>query len=177
LNAAVLPLARIPVGVVVERRKAKSPWIEHVWRPVTVLPGVPETAPWTLLSEDKDCATFYVGGADIELFPSDTTQYRDNLMSGTPSLWVALRPTGSEPPYKILTVTADPAEGEGLTEPGTDLIEPVPMPDLVADAVAAFVTQHHVERVFFKRKRDRVDPESFARRPVIRESKTREQKK
>jgi hypothetical protein len=174
---SAVPLARIPVGVVAERRKAQSPWIEHVWRPVTVLPGVPETAPWTLLSQDNDCAMFYVGAADIELFPSDTTQYRDNLMSGTPSLWVALRPTGGEPPYVILTVTADPAEGEGLTEPGTDLIEPVPMPDPVADAVAAFVTQHHVERVFFKRKRDRVDPEALSRRPVSRENKIREHKK
>ena len=41
------PLARIAVGVVVERRAATSPWIEHVWRPVGLLAGVPETAAWT----------------------------------------------------------------------------------------------------------------------------------
>ncbi len=49
---SVAPLMRIPVGVVVERRKAKSQWIDHVWRPVAVLDGVPEAAPWTLLSEE-----------------------------------------------------------------------------------------------------------------------------
>jgi len=32
-------LLRIPVGVVVERRKADSSWIDFVWRGVGVLPG------------------------------------------------------------------------------------------------------------------------------------------
>jgi hypothetical protein len=39
------------------------------------------------------------------------------------------------------------------------------MPDAVRDMVAAFVTEHHVEEVFVKRKRDRADPESLGRRP------------
>jgi hypothetical protein len=164
----VRPLVSIPVGVVVERRKAKSQWIEHTWRPVAALAGVPDTKPWTPLSETVECSRFYVGSADIELYPSETTQYRDNLVSGSPFLWVALRPTGLEPPYELLTVTADPAEGESLTETGTDLVEPVAMPDQIVDAVAAFVSQHHVERVFFKRKRDRADPEALGRRPVVR---------
>lgn len=169
--SATKPLKSIPVGVVVERRKAKSPWIDHVWRPITVLPGVPDTAVWSKLSDDGECATFYVGSAEVELYPSETTQYRDNLQSVSPSLWVALRPTGGEPPYTLLTVTADTAEGEGLTQTGTDLVEPVPMPDPVYDVVAQFVAEHHVERVFFKRKRERTDPEALGRRPVIPENK------
>ena len=48
--SSVPPLARIPVGVMVERRKATSPWIDFVWRPVSVLPGEPAAAPWTLLA-------------------------------------------------------------------------------------------------------------------------------
>jgi Protein of unknown function (DUF3305) len=160
---------RIPVGVVVERCKARSPWIEHVWRPVAVLAGRPDAAPWTPLAVAEESATFYAGGADIELYRSDTTYYRDNLASGAAALWVVLRPTGTEPPYQVLAVTANPAEGEGLTEPGTDLVETVPMPDLIREAVAAFVAEHHVEQVFFKRKRDRADPQALARRGVIRE--------
>lgn len=160
-------LKSVPVGVVVERRKAKSQWVDFVWRPVTVLPGVPDTDPWTKLSDDGDSATFYVGPAEIELYPADTTQYRDNLQSGSPSLWVALRPSGGEHPYKLVTVTADTAEGEGLTEAGDDLVESVAMPDEIADVVAQFVAEHHVERVFFKRERKEADPEALARRPSI----------
>jgi hypothetical protein len=163
------PLAFIPVGVVVERRKAESPWIDFIWRPVAVLAGQPETAPWTRLAEEEETTTFYAGTADVELHRSDTTYYRDNLQTEAPLLWVALRPTGSEPPYEIFTVTANPAEGEALTEPATDLIDTVPMPDPIREAVAAFVAEHHVEQVFIKRKRDRADPQAMARRGIIRE--------
>jgi hypothetical protein len=162
LNAP--PLARIAVGVVVERRPATSPWIEHVWRAVNVLAGVPDVAPWTELPGESGATTFYAGTAEVELYRSETTNYRDNLASGRPSLWVVLRPTGADPPFSVVTVTADPAEGEGFTEPAADLVEAVPMPAAVAEAVAAFVAEHHVEHRFEKRRRDRADPEALGRR-------------
>ena len=59
------PLARISVGVVVERRVATSPWIEHVWRPVRVLAGVPEAEPWTTLPGASGADTFYAGAAEV----------------------------------------------------------------------------------------------------------------
>jgi hypothetical protein len=161
---SVAPTKSFAVGVVVRRVKATSQWIDYIWRPVSVLPGVPETEPWTKLTDVGEVATFYAGSAEIELFPSDTTQYRDNLFSGSPSLWVTLRPTGADPPYELLSVTADTAEGEALTETGADLVETVPMPDEIADAIAQFVTEHHVERIFYKRKRKDADPEALARR-------------
>ncbi len=74
--------------------------------------------------------------------------YRDNLATGAPLLWVALRPTGVEPPYEVFAVTADPAEGEALTEAGDDLVDVVPMPEAVRAIVEAFVAEHHVERPF-----------------------------
>ena len=39
-----------------------------------------------------------------------------------------LRETGAEPPYALYLVTADPAEGEGMTAAGSNIVEPVPMP-------------------------------------------------
>ena len=158
------PLARIPVGVVVECRKATSPWIDFVWRPVKVLEGAPETEAWTALSADDDATTYYAGGATIDLYPSETTYYRDNLASATPGIWVVLRPTGGEPAYTLLAVTANPDEGEAYSQPGTDLVEAVPMPNSVREMIAAFVAEHHVEQPFYKRKRDRANLESLGRR-------------
>jgi Protein of unknown function (DUF3305) len=158
------PLARIAVGVVIERRAATSPWIEHVWRPTGVLAGAPDVAPWTPLPGASGADTFYAGAAEVELHRSETTNYRDNLASGQPSLWVVLRPTGDDPPFSVVTVTADPAEGEAFTETATDMVEAVAMPETIAEAVAAFVAKHHVERTFEKRKRDRADPEALGRR-------------
>jgi hypothetical protein len=161
---SVTPLAQISVGVVVERRKATSPWIDFTWKPVTVLPGAPVAAPWTQLSADDERATFYAGAADVALYRTETTYYRDNLASGTPSLWVALRSRDGDPPFELVAVTADPAEGEGFTQNGDHLVEAVPMPEAVRAVVEAFVAEHHVERPFMKRQRDRADPEALARR-------------
>jgi hypothetical protein len=160
----VLPLLRIPVGVVVERRKASSRWAGVIWRPVTLLAGLPDAAPWTVLATEWQTVTFYAGAAEIELYRSDTENYRRNLESGSPSVWVALQPTANDPPYEIAAVTADPAEAEGLTESAQAIVEAVAMPESLRDAVAAFVAEHHVERIFEKRTRDRANPEALARR-------------
>jgi hypothetical protein len=166
-------LTRIPVGVVVERRKAASPWIDMMWRPVGVLAGVPDAAPWTMLEAGDDRASFYAGAAEIALYRTETGHYRDNLNSGRPSLWVSLRPTGVEPPFEIVAVTADPAEGESFTQAGDDLVEAVPMPPAVRMTVEAFVAEHHVERPFVKRKRERADPEALARRAPLEKDRRR----
>ena len=158
------PLLTIPVGVVVERSKGASQWVDFLWRPVGVLTGVPETQEWTKLSDDGERAQFYAGAANIELHRSETTNYRDNLASREPNLWVVLRLREGEPPYTLFTVTADPAEGEGMTEAGNDLVEAVPMPALIREAIVDFVAEHHVDRAFVKRKRDRADPDVLARR-------------
>jgi len=165
-----MALVRIPVGVVVERVKAKSPWIDYVWHSVAMLPDAPDMSAWTVLKADGEVTTFYGGSAEIELFRTETGNYRDNLATGAPLVWVALRAANSEPPYTVFAVTADPAEGEAFTEAGDDLIDSVAMPDEIAQVVADFVAEHHVERSFTKRKRDRVDPEALARRGPLRES-------
>jgi hypothetical protein len=151
-------LTRISVGVVIERRKAKSAWADVLWRPVSVFAGTPEAAPWTPLHADGEVTLFYAGEAVIELHRTETTNYRENLASGAPSLWVNMRPTELEHPYELLAVTADPAEGEAFTDAGSNLVEAVPMPQDVADIVGRFVAIHHVERPFVKRQRNRQAP-------------------
>jgi len=148
-------LLSIPVGVVVERLKATSPWLDFVWRPVSILTGVPAADPWTVLAGGGERATFYAGPASIDLYRTETANYMSNLSSETPSLWVVLRRREAEPPYEVVAVTADPAEGEAYSEAGNDLIDSVPMPAAIIDVIEAFIVQHHVDRPFYKRERDR----------------------
>jgi hypothetical protein len=145
------------VGVVVERRKAKSPWLDFLWRPVSVLAGTPSAVPWTRISEEGDATAFYAGEAAIELHRTETANYRQNLSSGMPALWVVLRPklaNSAGPAFELLMVTADPAEGEALTDAGNDLVATVPMPAAIIATIDGFNAEHHVERTFNKRKRD-----------------------
>lgn len=160
---------RMEVGIIVERRRLKGPWADFAWRPLSVLPGVPATQAWTRLAETEEATHFYAGSLDLEFFSSDTAMYRDNLASGEPKLWVVLAEIPSagtaEAGVALRSVTADPSEGEALTEPGADIVEMVPMPAEIAGRLADFVALHHVERQFFKRKRDRADAEALAHRP------------
>jgi Protein of unknown function (DUF3305) len=149
-------LTSIPVGVIVERRKAHSPWADDLYRPVSVLHGVPAAAPGTQISSDEDVITFYAGDAVIELHRTDTTGYRDNLASGSPLLWVVLR--SSQSALDLQLVTADPAEGEALTGSGNDLVESVPMPSSIRQIVEEFIAEHHVEQPFYKRERSKSGP-------------------
>lgn len=163
--SAVTPLRTIAVGVVVERTRGVTEWSEFAWRPVGALAGAPDTAPWTKLSDDGERAAFFAGTAEIELYRTETGNYRDNLMTGAPVLWVVLEITGTERPWRLSIVTADPAEAEAIAGLGNDnIVDTVPMPPVIEDAVAAFVAEHHVERAFVKRKRDRANPEKMARR-------------
>ena len=149
---------RIPVGVVVERHRARSEWLDAIYRPASILTGVPAAAPWTIIDSSEDVTRFYAGDAVVELFRTDTAQYQQNLASGAPTLWVVLRPAATETPFALLFVTADPAEGEALTGAGNDLVEPVPMPPAMIETIAAFITEHPPDRSFYKRERDRSLP-------------------
>lgn len=145
------------IGVVVAKRKLKGPWANHAWLPVAVLPMVPETPAWTPLGSHGEDETFYAGSAEITLYAQATSFYRDNLTSAQPSLWVVLRPIGEG--VELVSVTADPYEGEALAENVGDIVEVVPMPGDIQARIQAFFDAFHVERAFFKRKRDRVEPE------------------
>ena len=165
MSPAAVPLLSIPVGVVMERRKAASQWTDFIWRVVGVLPGEPDMEAWTILREQEDVTLFYAGHASVDLYRSETVRYRENLTSGAASIWVVMSPSEGMWPYAVAAATADPAEGESFTEAATNLVEPVLMPEIIRDAIERFIAGHHVEREeFVKRKRGSADPEALARR-------------
>src|SRR6202008_4022982 len=110
---------------------------------------------------------FYAGEAAIELHRTETASYRQNLCSGMPAVGVVLRPTSAansaSPAFDILTVTADPSEGEALTGAGNNLVATVPMPAAVIETIDGFIAEHHVERPFNKRQRDRGELQTSGR--------------
>ena len=156
------------VGVVVERRTLDNPWIDHTWLASAILPGAPAVEAWTALSERDGVRQVYAGPHKISFFSIETAHYRDNLLSGSPKIWVSLRRMDGEPPVSVIGVTADPAEGEAFTEAGDDIVEALAMPAEIAERLADFVQAHHVERAFHKRRRDEADPEALAVRPARR---------
>ncbi|MDA9434428.1 DUF3305 domain-containing protein [Bradyrhizobium sp. CCBAU 51627] len=164
MSPAAEPLLRIPLGVVVERRRSASPWTDLVWCGTAVLPDEPDVTPWTLIREQDGVALFYAGTATVDLYRSEAGRYSDNLASRTPSVWIVLSPSEGAWPYVVAAITADPAEAEAFAEAGANLVEAVPMPAIVRETIESFIAEHYVERVFVKRARRRADPEALAHR-------------
>lgn len=176
-----MPTFTMDIGVVIERRKAKSVWIDHIWEAHAVLPTPAATEPGTLLSRDGESELYYAGGVVLEAHTFETQYYRDNIASGAPRVWVVLRPQPGDALPEIVKVTCDPTEGEGFTETGWDTVNMVPMPEAVQIALMAFIDEHHVDRPSYKRKRNKADPEALApgrtgpdRDRFIREQRKRE---
>ena len=153
---------RFPVGVIVERRPAKSRWQSHVWRVVEVLPGRPATPPWTVLAEAEGITRFFAGSTDLVVYSKETEALVHNLGAKMPAVWVVLRPHDAAPGLKLLMATVDAGEAQAHADTGDDLVEMVAMPDTVRAWLAPFVAAHHVDRPKYKRKRERADPEALA---------------
>ena len=147
----------LPLGVVVERRKGTSRWQDWVWRPVAVLPGAPPVEPGGReLVHGEGWTRYLAGTMPLELHRTETEAYKANLAGRTPSIYVGLRRRlGADDAYDPFLVTASPYEALCYEVPGDAIVEPVPMPEALIAWVQDFVDRHHVERPFYKRKRDR----------------------
>jgi hypothetical protein len=146
----------LTVGVIVERRKAKSPWQDFVWQPVEAVLLLPSIPAWTVMREEGGTTRFYAGAFTMELYPRETVSYRMNVMSETPGVYVVLRSDPAAPQgLRLELVTVSPAEAEAYMEGGHDVVDRVKMEDAVLDWLADYVETFHVEEQFRKRRRDK----------------------
>ena len=146
----------MPVSVVIERRAASSQWIDYLWRPIGVLP-VAANDQGKLLATGEGWAQFHGGTLDIELFRGETEGYLNNLSQQPPVVFVVLRrnESGEGLEFEPFLATVCPYEAMGYSEGNDDVVEGVPMPPEVMAWVQDFVTRHHVETPFVKRKNRR----------------------
>ena len=159
------PALTLPVAVLAERRPGSTPWQAVLWRAAAVLDAAPPVPPGTVLRREGEVELHFLGAGEIALHRTDTPNYKENLESGAPRAWVLLRPEGEG--VALQAVTVDPGEAEVLAESQAAWLEALPLPAALAARLAAFVAEHHVERVFHKRQRDRQDSDALGRRGRI----------
>lgn len=151
----------MPLGVVIERRDIDSPWEDCVWRPVAVIPGAPEVDEWKVVNRGKGWIQYHAGTLPLELHRKETAAYRYNLASQPPVIYVVLRhgEEAGEREVEPFLVTASPNEAQDILDAGDDIVEGVPMPEVIMAWAQAFVDQHHVDEPHYKRERKRLDPD------------------
>ena len=161
-------LETMRLGVVVERRDSDSPWQDHVWRPVAVIPGAAEVdqsaqaEPWKVVNLGQGWVHYHAATLPLELHRKDTESYVYNLASRPPVIYVVLRQDeeAGEREVEPFVVTASPSESQDFLDAGDDIVEAVPMPEVVIDWLQAFVDTHHVDQPHYKRKPKRLDPDT-----------------
>ncbi len=149
----------MPLGIVIERRDIDHPWQSHDWRAVAVIPGAPEIGEPRVLREEPGWAQYHAATLPLDLHAKETEGYRLNLATRLPMVYVVLRYDDEvEAGIVPFLATVCPYEAQNCLDGDEDLVEPVPMPDVVKDWLADFIAKYHVDEPFKKRKRKPFDP-------------------
>ncbi|MEO1773693.1 MAG: DUF3305 domain-containing protein [Pseudomonadota bacterium] len=155
--------ATIQLGVVLRRQPGVTRWQKWIWRAVAVLPGA-APADWALLREEDGAAEFHAATLPLTLHRKETEPYRVALAGEPPVVFVVLRPNEGQAPEEFplvpFLVTASPYEAQDYADSGEESVERIAMPPALVGWISDFVGRHHVEEVFKKRRRDRVETDT-----------------
>jgi hypothetical protein len=162
----------IPLGIIVEKRKSTHPWADWIWRPIAVFMNAGEVSSWQELMRGEDYIRYHAATLPLTLHRKETEALRLNLMLDVPELYVVLQENEdqmSEFPYVPHIVTASSYHAQDFHDAGDQIVEKVAMPEGVAALIQAFVEEHHVDEVFIKRRRDKLDTEDqkFGKTPIF----------
>lgn len=145
----------MPIRVNLRQSQGGGRWAMPTWETVSVVP-------------EPDCNDSAGAPLMLALHRKETEGYRTNL-SGERAVYVVLRPDASGVVRQPFLATVCPFEAQDYADDADSRVDAVPMPDLVAAWLIAFVRRHHVEEPFRKRKRGpRVEIEAFARPPRVK---------
>lgn len=160
----------ISLGVVIARDKIDHPWQEYVWRPVSVFLNAPVIAEWRELRRDATSVHYHAATLPLELHAKETIGYVANLDTGSPLVYVVLRPTSADDmPMEVAVITASPYDAEVYGYDGSEIVGGVAMPELLVELMDAFVAEHHIEEPFIKRQRlkhHRTEEHKFGQEPI-----------
>lgn len=156
-NTLKTPAAKsvtMPLGVVIRRMPGVTRWAKHVWKAVAVLPGAPN-AHWKEMRQDGDAVEYHAATLNLTLYRTDTEAYLQGLSSQSPAIYVVMRESRTENPLDVTLVTASPYEAQDYADTGEELVEKVPMPEGLVAWIRDFVTLHHEDEMFVKRRRNK----------------------
>jgi len=144
-------------SVVVARERIDHPWQEFRWRPIAVEMDPAPACGWQEIGREGDLVLYRSAPVEIELHRKETPGYVVNLETGAPEVYVVLRPVEPDDdgvPLAVHLASASPHEVQAHGHDGSEVIEPVAMPEALTATLADFVRAHHVDEPFRKRRRD-----------------------
>ena len=145
----------MPIRVNLRQSQGGGRWAVSAWEAVSVV-------------LEPDCGGSTGTPMTLALHRKETEGYRTNL-AGERAVYVILRPDASGVMRQPFLATVCPFEAQDYADDADSRVDAVPMPELVAAWLIAFVRRHHVDEPFRKRERGpRVEREAFARPPRVK---------
>jgi hypothetical protein len=141
-----------PLAIVMQRRSAKSRWVDFVWEPLSALPGE-HGSEARLLVEHDGLAQWLHPGFTLELHRDEAEGYYLNVSSERPRVFILWRM--DEDRGLPLFVTLSTEEASRWMDGGHS-VDGVPMPA----EIFAWVGEY-VERNYRPEPKKRVKPRSF----------------
>ncbi len=148
------PQASLPLGIVIRKTPGRTRWARWAWRAIGVLPGA-APAEWHVLRQEGDAVEYHAATVPLELWRTDTEAYLTGLSARTPAIGVVMRDAAIGDGPEVLLATASPYETQDYLDSGEETVELVPMPEGLVAFIRDFITEHHQEERFVKRRRDR----------------------
>ncbi|MBL4749910.1 MAG: DUF3305 domain-containing protein [Amylibacter sp.] len=147
----------LPLGIVLRKTPGVTRWAKWSWKAVAVLPGAAQET-WRELRREGETVEYHAATVPLELWRTDTEAYMTELATRVPSIYVVMRHTiepDAEYELEVVLATASPYDAQDYADSGEELVELVPMSDGLIALIQQFITKHHVEEKFVKRKRDK----------------------
>ncbi len=172
----MVKLETLDVGVILERRDVDHQWLDHEWVGVAIVPGPPAVADWTLLEEGENWKRYHACIDTLELHRKETEAYVHNLQSRVPKVYVVMRDNedgamdAATPGVgmHVSLTTVSPYDAQDYMDSGEETVVSITMPEMIVAWIENFLSQHHKDEKFRKRRRDSVSMEEhkFGQEPL-----------
>jgi hypothetical protein len=151
-NKEEAPGRHFPVAVILERRAASNPWVDHVWSAAGIAVGRHSDRPDTaLVREEGGVAYFLAGGLVVRLHVDECESYYHNMRSASPRAYIVARTddrNGMPEPF-LVSLSFD--EAHAYLE-GDDEVYAVDIPAELYRWTEAFVIANYFPEKKRKRK-------------------------
>jgi hypothetical protein len=142
-----------PIAIVMQRRRAKSPWAEFVWEPFDVIPGHVGSGT-RLLRERDDAKQWLHPGFRIEMHRDEAEGYYLNLTAPDPRVFILWRMEGDDALPTHVTASSEEA---ARWMDGGHSVDGVKMPREIFAWAGEWVEKNYKPKPFEKR----IKPRSF----------------
>ena len=139
----MIPLASLPIAVVIQRRILQHRWADEAWAAVAVMADGGGLPPIQTLSEDATRQSWLVSGLSLELFPDENEGYHENWLAPESKVFVMWRmQDGMAVP---LRASVSYVEGTRMFDSG-EAADGVAMPAEIHAWLGDYLRRHYTPR-------------------------------